>query len=403
MRNNIVFWFISYIIILSFLCLVDYIIIMYYLFWINNIIIGPLFWLWIKIIYYNKTILLLLIFYYYFAKFTIKEPGYKYMRFFGMDINKISKIYIDYIWNITVYHIEIFSILIFFVIILIPLFFYNKEILFLIVFFFFFLILLLRIMKNKLIYYKNRKVGKKELFFFLIFLIIGIKLSTHSYFKDIFIMYIHLDKWVFDLLEWKIQSYEKIMKTDYYTESVGLKPKWVGEKKSFIDYKQWDKLEKKKKIEVIDFYKKKIKHKYKVIYYKVNFFSRYIEVKKEMFAERLNNMYEKLYESKKYYIIKNKLNLIKIKEYTPKVDTTNENPVVTQEKEKERMLHQTILFNNMFKFSINNYYEFNLLLKDLTLHKLYMLPFPDHKDIINEKRDLLISNLNNELVKKDYF
>jgi hypothetical protein len=56
-------------------------------------------------------------------------------------------------------------------------------------------------MKNKLIYYKSEKVGKKELFFLILFLIIGIKISAHSYFKDIFIMYIHLDKWAFNLLE----------------------------------------------------------------------------------------------------------------------------------------------------------------------------------------------------------
>jgi len=60
-----------------------------------------------------------------------------------------------------------------------------------------------------------------------------------------------LDKWVFELLEWKIQMYSKIMEKDFYSDTVGLKPIWVGEKlnkKEAIDSKLWEILCKKKEI-----------------------------------------------------------------------------------------------------------------------------------------------------------
>ncbi len=44
--------------------------------------------------------------------------------------------------------------------------------------------------------------------------------------------------------------------------------------------------------------------------------------------------------------------------------------VVTQEKEKERALHRTVISSILYKFSLNNYYRLNLLLKDLTFNQL---------------------------------
>jgi len=79
--------------------------------------------------------------------------------------------------------------------------------------------------------------------------------------------------------------------------------------------------------------------------------------------------------------------------------------VITQEKEKERALHQTILFKRIFKFSINNYYDFNLLLKDLTLNTLYYQPFIDQKsidkEIINEKKGQFLTNIKEKISDKD--
>lgn len=102
---------------------------------------------------------------------------------------------------------------------------------------------------------------------------------------------------------------------------------------------------------------------------------------------------------------KNYKNNISVKEYTPIIDTTNENPVVTENKEKERLLHQTILFNNLFKFTINNYYDLNLLLRDLTSHQLYNQPFIDKKSIdnslLNEKRGVVLLNIKEKLIVKE--
>jgi hypothetical protein len=96
---------------------------------------------------------------------------------------------------------------------------------------------------------------------------------------------------------------------------------------------------------------------------------------------------------------------LKIKEYTPIVNVENENPVITQEKEKERALHQTILFKSIFKFSINNYYDFNLLLKDLTLNTLYYQPFIDQKsidkEILNEKKGQFLVNIKEKISDND--
>jgi len=114
MKINIVYWHVVYFIVICLLFIIDISILMYYIVWINNVFINPLIWLFVKIIYYNRTILLLLIFYYLIAKFTINQLGYKYFYFFNIDVRKYHSIYSNYIWNITTYHIELISILLFF-------------------------------------------------------------------------------------------------------------------------------------------------------------------------------------------------------------------------------------------------------------------------------------------------
>jgi len=247
MKNNIILLYILYVFIVYLLFIIDISIIIYYIFWINNIFICPLIWLWIKIIYYNRTVLLLLLFYYFIAKFTIKELGYKYFYFFNIDIREWRSTYLNYIWNITAYHIEIISILLFFLVIITPLFIYNKEIFFLgsifIIFFLswlrllkyhieiisillFFLVIItplfmynkeifflgsifiifflswLRLLKNRLKYIKEKRIRIRSLIFFLIITIIFFKYINYQYIKESYTMYLHLDKWVFELLDW---------------------------------------------------------------------------------------------------------------------------------------------------------------------------------------------------------
>ena len=113
MKKNIIFLYFLYALIINLLFIIDNAILMYYIFWFNNVFINPLFWIWIKILYYNRTILLLLLFYYFIARFTIKEPGYKYFYFFNIDVRKGRSKYWDYIWSINIYHIELISIFFF--------------------------------------------------------------------------------------------------------------------------------------------------------------------------------------------------------------------------------------------------------------------------------------------------
>lgn len=135
--------YIVYILILNLLLVIDLTVLIYYIFWINNIFIYPFTWLIIKIVYFNRTLLLLLLFYYFLAKFTIKEFGYKYIYFFNIDLKRWRLAYLNILWNITTYHIEMFSIFLFFIVITMPLFLYNKHlsiiILSLILFFFYYL------------------------------------------------------------------------------------------------------------------------------------------------------------------------------------------------------------------------------------------------------------------------
>ena len=407
MKNNILYIYLIYILLVYLLCIIDVTVLIYYIFWINNIFIYPLFWLWVKIIYYNRTILLLLLLYYCIAKFTIKELGYRYIYFFKLDIKKWRFFYLNYIWNITIYHIEIISIFCFFLVIIIPVFLHNKEISILFMMNIVIFLLFFKIIKNKLKYIKNKKVKLKELLIIWFFIYLSIKVFNHQYFKDIMTMYIHLDKWAFNLLEWKIQMYDKIMDKDLYSENIGLKPIWIGEKINEDEVKNnkiWDFLYKKKKSSLVNesIYKlKKVKKKF-YLYFK--YYEKTLKVKDWLLYKKFEKYKkEKLYRKNHEFFDFNKK--IKIKEYTPIVNIENENPVITQEKEKERALHQTILFKRIFKFSINNYYDFNLLLKDLTLNTLYYQPFIDQKsidkEIINEKKGQFLMNIKEKISDND--
>jgi hypothetical protein len=96
---------------------------------------------------------------------------------------------------------------------------------------------------------------------------------------------------------------------------------------------------------------------------------------------------------------------INIKEYSPKINTTKENPVITKEREKERSLHRTVVTNIINKFSINNYYRLNLLLKNLTLNQLYYHSFIDkkgiQKQIIEEKKSFFLTSSKERLYTKE--
>lgn len=396
--------YIMYFFIVYLLCIIDISVLIYYIFWINNIFINPLLWLCLKILFYNKTILLLLLFYYYIAKYTIRESGYSYVQFFNIDIRKWRSIYFNYFWNITTYHIEIISIFIFFIVITIPLFLHNKEYIILLISLIVFFLILFRIMKNRFLYVINKKVNLMDLLFIWFIVFISIKVMNHHNFKDILMTYIHMDKWVFDLLEWKILTYDKIMEKDYYSETVGLKPIWVGKKINkdlMIDKKIWENFNKKPKKKLIDEFNLKMKITKKKCYLYTKYIHKVFKVK---------NMYSsiKLQKIKKEYLnahYDNKYNDVVVKEFTPKVNTKNENPVVTMEKERERILHQTILFGKIFEFSINTYYDLNLYLNDLTFHTLYNQPFTDPnsitKQIIEEKRSHLFYYLKDKIGIKD--
>ena len=74
---------------------------------------------------------------------------------------------------------------------------------------------------------------------------------NNQFIKDFYTIYIHLDKWTFELLEWKIQMFNKTMEKDYYSGTVGLKPIWVVEKfdeEDIINKKYLNYLYKKKNL-----------------------------------------------------------------------------------------------------------------------------------------------------------
>lgn len=392
MKNYIIFIYIFYIIILSLLWVIDVNILIYYIFWINNVFISPLLWLCIKILFYNRTVLLLLIFYYLIAKFTIKELGYKYFYFFNIDIRRWRALYLSYIWKITSYHIELISIFFFFSVILIPLVLYNKDVFFLMCCIIIFLLIWLNNLNNRLIYIKEKRIRYRNFFFYLVISVFFFKFFDHQFIKEFYTMYIHLDKWVFELLEWKIQMYNKVMEKDYYSDTVGLKPLWVGEKinnKEKIDNKLWDILYKKKKNKFLVEFKYKLKRAKRKYYLYAKYYERVSDVKNSQSMKKIDCL-------RKEFLLKNFINRdyfdkIIVKEYTPKKIIKNENPVVTQEKEKERLLHRTVVSNIIQKFSLKNYYRLNILLKELTNKQLYYQPFFDKKGFekqkIQEKRN----------------
>jgi hypothetical protein len=134
-----------------------------------------------------------------------------------------------------------------------------------------------------------------------------------------------------------------------------------------------------------------LKYKLKRIKYKYYLYNKYYEKVVYVKTDQVSKKIEKL---RKIFFLKDvkiyKKTPLIIKEYLPKIDTTNENPVITQEKEKERLLHRTIISNIIQKFSLNNYYRLNFLLNDLTLKSLYFQPFFDKKGLekisIEDKR-----------------
>ena len=403
MKKKIIYMYIVYILLVYILLLMDITILIYYIFWISNVFLYPFLWLWIKIMYYNRTVLLLLIFYYFLAKFTIKELGYQYIYFFKKDLRKLRFIYMNYIWNITTYHIEIISIFIFFLIIIVPLFLHHKEIGFLIFVGLIIPFLFWRIIKQRFIYIKNRKIKLKELIFIWIFLFFAIKIFNHQYFKDILLTYIHLDRWAFDLLEWKIQTYEKIIKKDLYTENIGLSPIWVGDKINKDEYKVnkiWDFLYKKHKSSLVKDLKYKLKKTNKKYHLYTKYYEKTLKIKESQWLKKL----EKLRKISIHKVTIDN-NYTKIKEFTPRVNTEKENPVITQEKERERELHQTSLSNWIFKFSVNNYYELNSFLRDLTLHSVYYQFFIDQKELkqelLSEKRNEILINIKEQISLKE--
>jgi len=252
---------------------------------------------------------------------------------------------------------------------------------------------------------KEKKIRLKNLIFFLLINIFFIKIFNYQFIKDFYTTYIYLDKWVFELLEWKIQMYSKIMEKDFYSDTVGLKPIWVGEKlnkKEAIDSKLWEILCKKKKY----YFFKELKYKLNRTKYKYYLYSKYFDKVVDVKTDQVSKKIEKL---RKFFFLKD-VKIIKkkpliIKEYSPRIDTTNENPVVTQEKEKERLLHRTVISTIIEKFALSNYYRLNFLLNDLTLKSLYFQPFFDKKGLekfsIEDKRNSLYINVKEHISLKE--
>src|ERR1700761_9386216 len=95
--------------------------------------------------------------------------------------------------------------------------------------------------------------------------------------------------------------------------------------------------------------KYKIKRTKRKYYLYTKYYERVLNVKNDQAYKKI----EKL--RKEIFILKNKNNSINTKDYTPRVNIKNENPVVTQEKEKERLLHRTVVSNIIHEFCIKNY------------------------------------------------
>jgi hypothetical protein len=161
---------------------------------------------------------------------------------------------------------------------------------------------------------------------------------------------------------------------------------------------------KKKKINLINDLKYKLKRTKKKYYLYIKYYEKVFYVKNGQSFNKLKNLRKDLF-FKEFPNYKDKNEKIKIKEYSPRINTKNENPVVTQEKEKERALHRTVVTSLISKFSINNYYRLNLLLKDLTMNQLFYQPFIDkkgmQKQLIEEKRNFVLTNIKDRVNIKD--
>jgi hypothetical protein len=259
-------------------------------------------------------------------------------------------------------------------------------------------------MFNRLYYIKNIKKEKnwKNIFLSLLLLFFFVKFLNYSHIKELMTVYIHLDVWAFELLESKIRMYEKTIEKDYFSKTVGLSPIWLGNKlviEELINNKYWDYLYNKKKKFLVKELKYNIKKKEKKYYLYYKYFFKVLESKKKQ-----------LYYLKKYYIKKKHIDkdlAIKVKEFSWRKIIKNENPVVEQEKRKERELHRTVISNKIFKFSIKNYYIMNSALKTLTLKNLYYQSFLEKKNyakyLKNEKKNHLYKNFKDRIYTKEEF
>ena len=159
---------------------------------------------------------------------------------------------------------------------------------------------------------------------------------------------------------------------------------------------------KKKKFNYLNELKYKLKRQKKKYYLYTKYYERVVDVKTK---QSINNIIELRKDFfLKNFIIKKKSNNVSvyIKDYTPMKNIKNENPVVTQEKEKERALHSFIISSVIQKFSLKNYYHLNYLLKNLTYSKLYYQPFIDKKGIekqLIEEKKLSFSYSMKEYIK----
>jgi len=200
--------------------------------------------------------------------------------------------------------------------------------------------------------------------------------------------------------------YNKNTEKDYYAETVGLKPIWIGEKfnkKDYINNKLWEHLCKKKKYKLINEYKLKFKKIKKKGYIILKNYEKYLKIKKKILYIKKKTLFRELkYNKIKFYKQSNK---DFSKEIVLKLKIKNENPVVAQEKERERYLHRTFVPTKVLNFSFENYYHLNFLLKNLTLDKLYYQPFYDKKGmekyLINQKRNEFHFHTKNHLNKKE--
>lgn len=370
-RNNIILLYCIYIVVIVILCIIDTSIILYYLFWILNVFIYPLFWLILKILFFNRALLLLLLFYYILAKYTIEIPGYKYFTFFGVDVKQFREIYLDYLFRITAYHIEILSIFMFFIVILLPFFFNNEIIIGLIGFFLIFFFVILKVFKKRLDDLKRKPLtlGNWCVTFFLIFVMF--KITTYQHYKDIFTLCFYFDEWLLNFLDLKIKMYKEPIVKEYFTffyKSPKEKPVWVIEKENIRGKyyeREWNK---------IFFFKKEVKLFFKSLKNKVIEMKEDIGYNYELYFKNLNYFASKyvldLINLKKSIFVKNKVYFKN--DYKKDLRYWNfkkKQTGISFEKEIEYYSQKTIINKDYLPYSFYNYYKLNNLLEYLTIKK----------------------------------